>query len=387
MILRRPPSGRRRLPVVALALGIALTTGCSSTAPGTSPSTTATATPGPTTSAVTGSATPSGSPTQVRPPTLGAVTVLATDLEVPWGLAFLPDGSALVGQRRTGEVVQVSASGAVRSIGQVPGVADRGEGGLLGLAVAAADASTVYAYLTTSDDNRVVALPFDGAALGTPRVLLDAIPAGNIHNGGRLVLGPDGRLWIGTGDTGDTARAQRRSDLGGKILRIGTDGSIPADNPDPTSPVWSRGHRNVQGLAFDSAGQLWATEFGQKRFDELNRIVRDGNYGWPVVEGRGGGDRFIDPAAVWSTDEASPSGLAIVGDVAFLAALRGQRLWRVPLEGGAAGTPTPLYVNEFGRLRTVGRAPDGSLWLTTSNRDGRGNPQVTDDRVLRIAVS
>jgi glucose/arabinose dehydrogenase len=315
------------------------------------------------------------------------VAVLARELEVPWGIALRPDGSALVGQRRTGEVLLVGRDGSTRSVGRVPGVADRGEGGLLGLAIAPDAPDILLAYLTTDDDNRVVALPVDGERLGEPRVLLDGIPAGSIHNGGRIAVGPDGALYIGTGDAGERNRSQSPDDLGGKILRIATDGSIPADNPEPGSPVWSRGHRNVQGLAFDSAGRLWATEFGQNRLDELNLIEPGRNYGWPVVEGRGGGDRFVDPQAQWPTDQASPSGLAIVEDVAVLAGLRGERLWLVPLTGDRAGEPVDALRGEYGRLRSVQAQADGTLWVTTSNRDGRGNPRESDDRILRVRLS
>lgn len=381
----------RRGTLAAAALAVAALAGCSSpSAPGPTASVSppsGAATPG-TPSSTSSAPSPSSSPgpSVARPPAVSSVDVLARGLEVPWGVAFLPDGSALVAQRRSGEVVRVSADGSSRPAGRVPGVADRGEGGLLGLAVDPADPGTVYAYLTTDDDNRVVALPYDGSRLGEPRVLLDGIPAGSIHNGGRLALGPDGRLYVGTGDAGERSLAQSSSSLGGKILRIATDGSVPPDNPDPGSPVWSRGHRNVQGLAFDSAGRLWATEFGQSRFDELNQIVRGGNYGWPVVEGRGGGDRFRDPKAQWPTDQASPSGLAIVDDVAVLAGLRGQRLWLVPLEGTDAGAPVDALQGRYGRLRTVTATPDGALWVTTSNRDGRGVPVEADDRILEVRL-
>jgi glucose/arabinose dehydrogenase len=362
--------------------------------------------PGPTLSADASSATPAGgspisSPTSdTAQPTsspsasasagsgrarIGSTSTLARGLEVPWGLAFLSDGSALVAERRSGRVLRVSPDGAVTAVGTVPGVLDRGEGGLLGLAVEPGEDATVFAYLTTDEDNRVVALPFDGDGFGPARVLLAGIPAGSTHNGGRLVVGPDGRLWIGTGDAGDPARAQRRSDLGGKVLRIALDGSVPADNPFG-SAVWSFGHRNVQGLAFDSAGRLWATEFGQNRLDELNRIERGGNYGWPLVEGTGGGDRFVDPQVTWPTSEASPSGLAIVDDVAFVAGLRGQRVWQVPVVGGRAGRPQAALRGDYGRIRTIEPAPDGTLWITTSNRDGRGSPRDGDDRVVTAVV-
>ncbi|MGV0799970.1 PQQ-dependent sugar dehydrogenase, partial [Mycolicibacterium elephantis] len=173
--------------------------------------------------------------------------------------------------------------------------------------------------------------------------------------------------------------------LGGKILRINLDGSVPPDNPDPGSPVWSLGHRNIQGLAWDGAGRMWATEYGANRLDELNLIEPGGNYGWPMVEGRGGADGLIDPVIQWGVDEASPSGLAFWGGALWVAALRGQRLFRIPVGAdGALGSPEALFVGQFGRLRTVVAAPDGALWFTTSNRDGRGSPRDGDDRILQF---
>ncbi|MFN0283313.1 MAG: PQQ-dependent sugar dehydrogenase [Kineosporiaceae bacterium] len=351
------------------------------------------AAPSGTTSAQTPSDAPSTRAAATGPPALPTPDgVVATGLEVPWGLAFLPDGSALVAERRTGDVVRVRPGSAPSAVGRIAGVADLGEGGLLGLAFAPDDPRTLFAYFTTRDDNRVVALPFDaqaapGRGLGSPRVLLSGIPNGGRHNGGRLVVGPDGRLWIGTGDSGDTSLAQDRGSLGGKILRIATDGSVPPDNPFQGSPIWSLGHRNVQGLAFDSADRLWATEFGQNAWDELNLVAKGGNYGWPDVEGEGGGNGFVEPQVVWRTEEASPSGLAIVDDVAYVAALRGVRVWVVPVRGGRAGEPVAALTGDFGRIRTLEQAADGTLWMTTSNRDGRGDPRAGDDQVVRLRLA
>jgi glucose/arabinose dehydrogenase len=259
-----------------------------------------------------------------------------------------------------------------------------GEGGLLGIAVGpdVARDRAVYAYVTTADDNRVVRFTLDAPSRVEP--VLTGIPKGQVHNGGRLAFGPDGLLYVGTGDAGDTSLAQDPGSLGGKVLRMTPDGR-PA--PGASSLVFSRGHRNVQGLAFDAAGRAYAVEFGQNRFDEVNQLVDGGNGGWPEVEGAGdGGGRFLAPVTTWTTDEASPSGAAVVGDSLYVAALRGERLWRVPLDGrGGAGEPEALFTNEFGRLRAVAPAPDGSLWVLTSNRDGRGSPAESDDRVLRIA--
>jgi glucose/arabinose dehydrogenase len=383
---RRP---RGRTCAALLALGVLLA-GCADTAgTGIVAPSSSSAAPTPQPGSTTARPTPtSSSATPVRGTVTGLATpeVLAEGLDVPWGLAFLPDGSALVAERRSGDVARVGANGSTSSAGQVPGVADQGEGGLLGLAVTD-DGATVLAYLTSvQGDNRVVSLPYVDGRLGEPTVLLDGIPSGAIHNGGRIVIGPDDNLWIGTGDSGDRPRAQDLGTRAGKILRIGLDGSIPADNPFPGSPVWSYGHRNVQGLAFDSRGRLWATEFGQNTFDELNLVTKGGNFGWPVVEGRGGNPDYIDPVVTWRTEDASPSGLAIVNDVAYVAALRGRRVWQVPLDGSTAGDPVATLDGALGRIRTVQLAPDGTLWLTTSNRDGRGDPVDGDDRVVRVRI-
>ncbi len=321
-------------------------------------------------------------PESVGQPASGGAEDVATNLDVPWGIAFLPDGSALIAERDSGAIQHMPQPGAVNNVGTVAGVAARGEGGLLGLATAG---QTVFAYLTTAQDNRVVTMRFDGASLGEPSPILTGIPAGSIHDGGRIAFGPDGKLYVTTGESGDPGLAQDRSSLGGKILRINADGSIPSDNPDPASPVWSFGHRNIQGLAWDSAGRLWVTEYGANRLDELNMIQRGGNYGWPMAEGRADTAGLIDPAVEWATGEASPSGLAYFGGSLWVACLRGQRLYRVPVGAdGSVADPSPLFVGQYGRLRTVVAAPDGALWFTTSNRDGRGSARDGDDRILQF---
>jgi glucose/arabinose dehydrogenase len=162
------------------------------------------------------------------------------------------------------------------------------------------------------------------------------------------------------------------------------DGQVPADNPLPGSLVYSYGHRNPQGIAWAADGTLYASEFGQDTWDELNVIEPGGNYGWPVVEGVGEG--FVNPVATWATDEASPSGLAVTDEGVYLAGLRGERLWRVPLTADGVGTPQALLVGEYGRLRAVAVAPDGSLWVLTNNTDGRGTPRPGDDRILRVVL-
>ncbi|HSK37044.1 MAG TPA: PQQ-dependent sugar dehydrogenase, partial [Actinomycetota bacterium] len=197
------------------------------------------------------------------------------------------------------------------------------------------------------------------------------------HGGCRLRFVPDGALLIGTGDNARGTNPQDPESLAGKVLR--------ADAVTGEVEVWTLGHRNVQGLAWDDQGRMFATEFGQNRVDEINRIEAGGNYGWPEVEGTGGGDRFRDPLVTWPTSQASPSGAAIGGDTMYVATLRGERLWRVPLDGaGGTGAPAAVLAGSYGRLRHAAVAPDRALWVLTSNRDGRGDPAADDDRVLRF---
>ena len=323
------------------------------------------------------------------PPAVTVDRTIATGLTSPWGLAFLPDGSALVGERDTGRVLRVPADGGQPSqVGTIDGVLAVGEGGLLGLAVPPGpDPDVVLAYLTTATDNRVVRLAWDGTALGEQVPILTGIPANTFHNGGRLLALPDGTFLVSTGDAGLPSTAQDPASPAGKILRITADGEPAPGNPDPDSPVYSLGHRNVQGLAVDSADRVWASEFGAGDADELNQIRPGANYGWPVHEGGARDPEYVDPAAQWSpTSVASPSGIAILDDVAYVASLRGEVLWQVPLVGERAAEPVALDLGDLGRLRTVAVAPDGSLWLVTSNTDGRGSPRDGDDRILRLTL-
>jgi glucose/arabinose dehydrogenase len=312
---------------------------------------------------------------------------IATGLQVPWGIAFLPTGDALVSERTTGRILRIpKGGGKPRTAMRVPGVdTGAGEGGLLGLAVSPhyAKDRLVYAYFTSDSDNRIVRFRLGG----TPQAIVTGIARGGIHNGGRIAFGPDGKLYAGVGETGNTGLAQDLSSMNGKILRMNPDGSVPKDNPFPGSRVWSLGHRNVQGLAWDRSGRLWATEFGQNETDEVNLIRKGRNYGWPAVEGRGDtqGGKFTNPVVTWSpTSTSSPSGDAIVGSTLYVAALQCGRLWQIRLNGTTAGKPRKLLAGRYGRLRTVVRAPDGSLWVATSNRDGRGDPKDGDDRIVRL---
>ncbi len=315
--------------------------------------------------------------------------VLVTGLAVPWGIDFLPDGRAVVTERDSGRVLTIDDQGTVTEVGLIEEATPESESGLLGVAVSPDfdEDQLVYLYLTTSEDNRIIRATLDDDALGEPEVILDGIPRGPIHDGGRLEFGPDGFLYASTGETGIEELAQDRSSLGGKILRITPDGDPAPGNPDPDSPIWTLGHRNVQGLAFDDDDRLWASEFGDNIYDELNLIQKGANYGWPEVEGRGddNGGEFTNPQVVWDTYEASPSGLAHLDGQLWLAALRGARLWRIDVADGRASKPTDFFVGEYGRLRTVVVAPDGNLWVTTSNRDGRAEPGPDDDQILVVS--
>jgi glucose/arabinose dehydrogenase len=326
-----------------------------------------------------------------RPVRPEVVATVADGLSVPWGIDFLPDGSAIVTERDTTRVLRITADGEVDELGRV-GAQPEGEGGLLGVAVSPDfdTDSLIYLYLTTAEDNRVIRLPYDGtegADLGDPEIVIDGIPNGFIHDGGRLAFGPDGMLYVSTGETGEPALAQDRDSLGGKILRITPDGDPAPGNPIEGSPVWSWGHRNVQGLAFDDDDRLWASEFGDSTWDELNLIKKGDNYGWPEVEGQGNRAEFTDPQVVWRTENASPSGLAYLDGQVWMAALRGARLWQVDVSSGTAKDPQDFFVGDYGRMRAVVVAPDGNLWVTTSNRDGRGEPAAQDDRILVVDVN
>ncbi|WP_246081834.1 PQQ-dependent sugar dehydrogenase [Nocardioides litoris] len=329
---------------------------------------------------------PTADPTPAGPPEV--VGTVATGLEAPWGLDFFANGDAIVTERDTRRVLRVSPEGDVKELGVVEAARPDGSGaenGLLGVALSPdfEDDRQVYLYLSAAQDNRVVRAPLRRDRLGEPEVLLDGIPRAFIHDGGRLAFGPDGFLYVSTGEAGDPPLAQDRGSLGGKVLRLTPDGDPAPGNPFD-SPVFSYGHRNVQGLAFDDAGRLWASEFGQDTFDELNLVESGSNYGWPEVEGDGGEPDYVDPQQTWNTDDASPSGLAYLDGSLWMAALKGEQLWRVTVDGARAVDPKGFFVGQYGRMRTVAAAPDGMLWVTTSNRDGRGDPAEDDDQILLV---
>ncbi|NNH74975.1 PQQ-dependent sugar dehydrogenase [Nocardia uniformis] len=362
------PVALRTLTVACLVLGVV--SGCGRDDAGSSGP--------PTVASTTAASSASGVPD------LEAGADLVRGIDTPWGLAFLPEGGALVAERDTGAILRVTPGAPAERVYEVPGVAAGGEGGLLGLAVSPeyGENGYVYAYFTAADDNRIVRFRLDGQ----PEVVYSGIEKASNHNGGRIAFGPDGMLYVGTGDANRRELSQDFDSPNGKILRLTPDGQTAPGNPTAGSPVYSLGHRNVQGLAWDSTGRLFAAEFGQNRFDEINLIEPGRNYGWPAVEGDANtdGGRYTNPLLTWSPAEASPSGIAIAGDTLYVAALRGERLWTVPLRDGSLGEPVARLTDQLGRLRTVEVAPDGALWLTTSNTDGRGDIRDGDDRIIRF---
>ncbi|MEJ7773104.1 MAG: PQQ-dependent sugar dehydrogenase [Geodermatophilaceae bacterium] len=382
---------RPTLGVLAAAL---LLTGCSQG--GNESTLTITGTPPAVSGGPTNSPTSSPTNSPTPSPDEGAggdrarvVDTVATGLTAPWGLDFFDNGDAIVTERDTRRVLRISGPRyVVEQVGRIDIAAPEGEAGLLGVALSPDFSANrlVYFYVSTANDNRVVRATLEDGRLGPTTPLFTGIPRGPFHDGGRLEFGPDGFLYVSTGETDVPRLAQERDGLGGKILRLTRAGRPAPGNPFGTA-VWSWGHRNVQGLAF-AGRRLWASEFGADTFDELNLIESGSNYGWPAFEGKGGarsaGRGFVDPQITWRTDEASPSGLAYADGYLWMAALRGERLWRVTVKGGRASNPTPFFVGKYGRMRTVAVAPDGKLWLTTSNRDGRGAPTPGDDRILLV---
>lgn len=306
-----------------------------------------------------------------------SVETVASGLSIPWDVAFLPDGSALVTERVTGRLRMIGPDGAlsdVRTFDDVRQPADMA--GLQGVALSPSYGQDgwVYAYYTAQDDSRVVRFRLDSA--DEPEPVLTGIPRGDIHNGGRIRFGPDGMLYVTTGEAGERSRAVDLDDLGGKILRVTPDGEPAPGNPIPGSPVYAWGFRDPQGIAWDDQGRLYASEFGHQHLDELNRVLPGGNYGWPEVEGPGDAADVVNPVATWKPADASPSGMTFHDGQLWIASLRGERLWRIDPDGSDA---EQLLTGEYGRLRLVTEAPDRSLWVLTNNRD-----DADGDLVLRL---
>jgi glucose/arabinose dehydrogenase len=312
---------------------------------------------------------------------------------IPWDVSWAPDGAwALVTERDSFKVFKVTADGAKTEVGTVPeSMTTDGEGGLMGVAISptwdGATDTDVFFMHTAAEGNRVAKMSFDGTALSGYQSILTGIAKNTFHNGGRIRFGPDGLLYVTTGDAGNSALAQDPASLNGKILRITKDGQPAPGNPSGTA-VYSLGHRNPQGLAWDSAGRLWESELGESTWDELNLIEPGKNYGWPECEGVCDVTGMENPKRTWATADASPSGIAIVNDVVYMAAMRGERLWRIPLSGTEAGEPVAYLQGTYGRLRAVVQVPGANaLWVTTTNADANGGQPASSDKILRTDLT
>jgi glucose/arabinose dehydrogenase len=376
----------------------------------------------------------------------GKAQTLVTGLRAPWELLFLPDGQALVDERDSGSILLISKDLKVSKIGftnAAPPCEKFCEGGTLGMAIAADRADkklSLFVFQTTISDNRILKydLNTDDAgswSLASKRVLIQGIERSGkstTHNGGRLVIGPDGKLWVSLGDSGMRgATSQNWNARAGSVLRMNLDGTVPEGNPKNNSFVWAKGLRDTQGMAWDNFGNMWTTEFGQDTWDELNLIERGKNYGWPIVEGffkfvesppepgnpgsnaQGTADnpepkpitpsmpsnvemlndsRYTPPVLTWHPSEAACSGIIFVKGSLISACLRGGKLWVIPVIGDKQlGEPKEFFKGRFGRLRAATLAPDGSLWLMTSNKDGRGGwssggGNSQDDRIIRVPL-
>ncbi|TLM81816.1 PQQ-dependent sugar dehydrogenase [Pseudarthrobacter sp. NamE5] len=382
---------QRFLAATALGTGILLAA-CTAT-PAPEPAASGSPAPTQSTPAVSGSAASgtSAEPTSAPATTAAAAIAgtpqqVAADLDAPWSVVFR-NGTPLVSERNSGQILELAPDGSARPIGTVEGVVARGESGLLGLAVGSG--GDLYVYSTASDGNRVQRFTVTGSpgalSLGEPDTLLDRIPSASIHDGGRIAFGPDGMLYVTAGDASQRNSAQDREFLAGKILRMTPGGDVPADNPFPGSLVYSYGHRNPQGIAWTDDGTMFATEFGQNTWDELNIITPGANYGWPTVEGIADREGFVDPVQQWEPSGASPSGMAHASGTLFIANLRGQVLRSVPVSDPS--TATDHYRREYGRIRDVTVSPEGQLWFLTNNTDGRGDPKPGDDRILAVPLA
>lgn len=364
---------------LSLSAGILLSSCTTAAPPASSPSPVSPTSSSPATDPATDPATGS----QVPLLGMGTPATVSTKLAAPWSVVF-HEGTPLVSERDSARILELAKDATTRAIGTVADVKAVGEGGLLGLAVD--NQGRIYAFSTAAGGNRIQRFTVTGEpgslALGQAQTILEDIPSASNHNGGRIAFGPDGMLYATTGDAGQRNLAQDLDSLGGKILRMTPDGEVPEDNPFADSLVYSYGHRNPQGLAWAQDGTMFASEFGQNTWDELNIITAGANYGWPTVEGMANAEGFIDPVQQWTPDVASPSGMTELDGVLYIANLRGQVLRAVPVANPT--TSTDYFSAEYGRLRDVTVAPDGALWFLSNNTDGRGSPGDEDDRIMAV---
>lgn len=321
-------------------------------------------------------------------------SIVAQNLEVPWAIAFLPDGNMLVTER-PGRVQLVSPKNSQTTmIANLSQVKQIGEGGLLGIALDPDFESNNYVYLYytyegsgNNTKNRVVRMKFQNGKLENEEILVDAIPGASNHNGGRIKFGPDGYLYIGTGDAQEPSLAQSKNSLAGKILRVTTDGKAAPGNPF-NNRVYSYGHRNVQGLAWDSEGNLWATEHGrsgvQSGLDELNLIKPGNNYGWDTIQGDETRSGMVTAVKNSGGTTWAPADAEVLGSDLYFVGLRGKSLYKTPIQGNSLGNVQEYLADEFGRLREITLGSDGMLYVTTSNRDGRGSQNDQDDKIIRV---
>ena len=326
------------------------------------------------------------------------ISVVAQKLDTPWEIVFLPGGDALVTERQ-GTVRYINSGGESASdpVTKITGVREVGEGGLLGMALHPnfSENGLIYFYYTYSGDangtmNRVVRMTYKDRSLSNEEIIIDAIPGAQYHNGGRITFGPDGYLYVTTGDAQNSSLAQDKNSLAGKILRV-TDTGKPAPGNPFGNRVFSYGHRNPQGLAWDKQGQLWSTEHGrsgiQSGFDEVNLIQNGGNYGWPEIQGDEEREGMITPvknsgaATTWA-----PAGAAVFGDTLYFVGLRGSSLYEATIQGNSLGDLNELFHNEYGRLRVAVLGSDNFLYIATSNNDGRGDPLEGDDKIIKIPL-
>ena len=307
-----------------------------------------------------------------------AERTLATKLDIPWDVEFLPDGSGIFTERDTHKIKKITGTTVTELDTVEEAQTTGGEGGLLGLAVSKTfdTDNSVFIYYSTANDNRVAKLQLGG----TPQPIVTGIPKNRYHNGGGLEWGPDGYLWATTGDAQNTANAQNWNSLGGKVLRFDASGQPAAGNPRAGSVVYSIGHRNAQGITW-VGNTAYATEFGNNRTDELNRIEAGKNYGWPTCEGNCSVAGMTNPAVTWPNSQAGPTGVALYKNALYVGAVTGRRVWKIPVNGTTLGTPQAVFTT-YGHVRAVAPAPDGTLWFGTSNQDDNGSPGSTDDRII-----